>query len=162
MRDEGYTLCWAIWCLSWFDVGRQQLYSAKILETYSLEVLHIFQHPDHMHMHVNASLLVKIFGLKEHIPNIFYQHMLRERNSCMCWIKMGFEQCLWSFDDNKVWKKKLDMLMCVQVCRTIESNFDTQSQVLVLKYQDSERIWKHLKQMRSLNNLEQDLKKCQT
>jgi hypothetical protein len=51
-------------------------------ETDSLEVFRLLQDPDHSHMHVYASLLVKIFGLKEHIRNISFQHVLREGNHC--------------------------------------------------------------------------------
>jgi hypothetical protein len=51
-----------------------------ICETDSLEVLRLLQDPDHSHMHVYASLLVKIFGLKEHIRDISFQHVLREGN----------------------------------------------------------------------------------
>jgi len=47
-----------------------------ICETDSLEVLHLLQDPDHSHMHVYVSLLVKIFGSKRHIPNISFQHAL--------------------------------------------------------------------------------------
>lgn len=53
-----------------------------ICETYSLEVFRLLQDLDHSHMHVYASLLVKIFGLKEHICNISLQHVLREGNHC--------------------------------------------------------------------------------
>jgi len=35
-------------------------------------------------------------------------------------------------------KEQLDMLMCVQVCITLELNSDSLSQILVLKYQDPE------------------------
>lgn len=35
------------------------------------------------------------------------------------WTKIGFVQFLLSFDDNKVLKEQLDMLMYVQVCRII-------------------------------------------
>jgi len=31
-------------------------------------------------MHVYASLLLKIFGLREHIPNVYFQHVLGESN----------------------------------------------------------------------------------
>jgi hypothetical protein len=51
-----------------------------ICETYSLEVLRLLQDPDHSHMHVYAYLLVKIFGLKEHIRDISFQQVLREGN----------------------------------------------------------------------------------
>jgi len=33
-------------------------------------------------MHLYTSLLVKIFDLNEHIPNISFQHLLREGNCC--------------------------------------------------------------------------------
>jgi len=53
-----------------------------ICETYFLEVLCLLQYPKHSHMYVYASLLVKIFGLKKNIPNIYFKHVLRERNHC--------------------------------------------------------------------------------
>ena len=53
-----------------------------ICETDSLEVFCLLQDLDHSHMHVYASLLVMIFGLKEHIHNISFQHVLREGNHC--------------------------------------------------------------------------------
>jgi len=51
-----------------------------ICETDFLEVICLLQDPDHSHMHVYVSLLVKIFGLKEHIRDISFQHVLRESN----------------------------------------------------------------------------------
>jgi hypothetical protein len=53
-----------------------------ICETNSLEVRCLLQNPDHSHMHLSASLLVKIFRLKEHISNISFQRVLREGNHC--------------------------------------------------------------------------------
>lgn len=44
---------------------------------------------DHFHMHLYASLLVKIFGLKEHIPNIYFQHVFREYISCKDFLTNG-------------------------------------------------------------------------
>jgi len=35
-----------------------------------------------------------------------------------------FKQCLLRFDDNKVLKVQLDMLISVQVCRTIDKNLN--------------------------------------
>jgi hypothetical protein len=35
-----------------------------VINTDSLEVLNLLQHPDHFHMHVYASLLLKIFRVK--------------------------------------------------------------------------------------------------
>ena len=61
-----------------------------IYETDSLEVLRLLQVPDHSHMCVYTSLLVKIFGLKEHIPNISFQHVLRDGNHCAYFLaKLG-------------------------------------------------------------------------
>jgi len=51
--------------------------------------------------------------------------------------------------------------MCVQVCRIIKLNTDSYSQGLVLKYQDSERKWKHLRQKRSFSDFKHDLKEGQ-
>lgn len=45
-------------------------------ETNSLEVLHILQHLDHWNTHVYASLLIKIFGLNDKIPNISFNTYL--------------------------------------------------------------------------------------
>jgi len=55
-------------------------------------------------------------------------------------------------------KEQLDTSMCVQVCRTIELNYDSQSHVLLLKHQDSERIGKQLNQKRNFCEFKQDLK----
>jgi len=46
-------------------------------------------------------------------------------------------------------KEQLDMLICVQVCRTIELNSNSQSQVLVIKYQDSKHKGKYMIQKKS-------------
>ena len=62
--------------------GRGIRFQRVICETDSLEVFHLLQDSNHSQMHVFASLLVKIFGLKEHIPNISFQHVLREGNHC--------------------------------------------------------------------------------
>ena len=51
--------------------------------------------------------------------------------------------------------------MCVQVCRTMQLNSDYISQVLVLKYQESKHIRKHLNESRNYCDLEQDMKKGQ-
>jgi len=53
-----------------------------IYKTDSLEVLCLLQDSDHSLMHVYVSLLVKIFGLKEYISNISFQHVLLEGNHC--------------------------------------------------------------------------------
>jgi len=53
-----------------------------ICETNSLEVLHILQHLDDLNTHVYASLLVKVFGLNEHIPKKKIQQVFREGNCC--------------------------------------------------------------------------------
>jgi len=39
-----------------------------------------------------------------------------------------FKQCLLRFDDNKVLKVQLDMLISVQVCRTIDKNLNVWKQ----------------------------------
>ena len=52
-----------------------------ICETDSFEVLCLLQNSYHSHMHVYASLLANIFGLKEHIPNISFKHVLREEHT---------------------------------------------------------------------------------
>jgi len=74
---------------------------------------------------------------------------------------MGFEQCLWSFDDNKVWNNN----WIINVCSSMQHHvikFLFLSQVFVLKHQDSERIRKHLKQKRSLYDMNQDMKNGQS
>lgn len=43
----------------------------------------------------------------------------------------------------------------------MQLNSNYLSQILVLKYQDSEHIRKHLKKSRNYCDLEQDTKKCQ-
>jgi hypothetical protein len=34
-------------------------------------------------MYICASLLVKFFGLNEHIPNIYFHHIIRHKNCCV-------------------------------------------------------------------------------
>jgi len=41
-----------------------------------------------------------------------------------------FKQCLLSFDDNKILKDQLDMLIFIQVCMTIDKNLIYQAVVL--------------------------------
>jgi hypothetical protein len=51
-----------------------------IYQTNSLEVLHLLQYPDPSHVY--ASLLMKIFVLKKHIPDASFRHVLKEDNRC--------------------------------------------------------------------------------
>jgi len=53
-----------------------------ICEIDFLEVLHLFQHMEHSHMHVHTSLFVNIFYLNELILNISLHHVLRDDNRC--------------------------------------------------------------------------------
>jgi len=63
-------------CLSWFGVGNKKLYSTFFRNPPPSWT------PEHSHMHVYASLLVKLLGLKEHTPNISFQRVLKEENCC--------------------------------------------------------------------------------
>jgi hypothetical protein len=56
-------------------------------------------------------------------------------------------------------RQQFNMLVWVQVHNTIKLNFDSQTQVLVLIYQDSERNGNHLIQNRSIGDFKKKLKK---
>lgn len=56
-------------------------------------------------------------------------------------------------------REQFNMLVWVQVYNTIELNFDSQTQVLVLIYQDSKRNGSHLIQKISIGDFKQDFKK---
>ena len=83
MRDEGDALFAELFVVCYgLMLSINNFIQRVICEIDSLEVIYLFQDPDHSHMHVYSSLLVKIFGLKEHISDISLQHVLREGNHC--------------------------------------------------------------------------------
>jgi hypothetical protein len=61
--------------------------------------------------------------------------------------KLVYEQFLFDFDDNKVLKYKLDMLMYVQVCMTIKQNSYGELRILYLKenIKSIKKLWREAK-----------------